>query len=95
MNRDYYSSNEIIYLSVNKILPNPYQPRKYYSSADLEELASSIKRYGVLQPICVRILNKNIYELVIGERRLKVVLVLLFSILKRLISPWSEGTIWM
>ena len=71
MNRDYYSSNEIIYLSVNKILPNPYQPRRYYNSADLEELASSIKRYGVLQPICVRILNKNIYELVIGERRLK------------------------
>ncbi len=71
MNRDYYSTNEIVYLSVNKILPNPYQPRKYYNSVGLEELAGSIKRYGVLQPICVRLLNKNIYELVIGERRLK------------------------
>lgn len=71
MNRDYYSSNEILYLSVNKILPNPYQPRKNYNTAELEELAASIKRYGVLQPICVRILNRNIYELVIGERRLK------------------------
>lgn len=66
-----YSENEIIYLPVNKILPNPYQPRKDYNRESLMELSGSIKQYGVLQPILVRYINNRIYELVSGERRLK------------------------
>lgn len=71
MNSFSYSENEIIYLSVKKILPNPYQPRRNYDRHNLEELANSIKQYGVLQPVCVRYINNKIYELVSGERRLK------------------------
>ena len=56
-------------IPVDKIIPNPYQPRKVFSSSALEELSKSIKEYGVLQPITVR-QNQNGYELVAGERRL-------------------------
>lgn len=71
MNSYSYSENEIMYLSVRQILPNPYQPRKNYDRHSLNELAKSIKQYGILQPICVRYINNKIYELVIGERRLR------------------------
>lgn len=65
------SCNEIVYLPVDKIIPNPYQPRKYFDMISLEELAKSIKQYGVIHPISVRFINGSSYELVSGERRLK------------------------
>lgn len=66
-----YSENEIIYLPVKRILPNPYQPRRIHNKQSLTELAESIKQYGLIQPIAVRYINNKIYELVNGERRLK------------------------
>lgn len=71
MNMALNSSNEIMELPVDKILPNPYQPRQLFDRTSLEELAGSIRRYGVLQPVCVRLINGNVYELVSGERRLR------------------------
>ena len=65
-----YTGNEIIYLPVKKILPNPYQPRHSFDKKSMDELTQSIKQYGILQPITVRYINKKIYELVNGERRL-------------------------
>lgn len=58
-------------IPVEKIAPNPYQPRKEFSVSSLEELAASIKEYGVLQPINVRKVGADGYELVSGERRLR------------------------
>lgn len=60
---------EITYLPIEKIIPNPYQPRKFFNQSSLEDLAESIKIYGVLEPICVRYI-KGIYEIIAGERRL-------------------------
>lgn len=57
-------------IPVEKIVPNPYQPRKIFSVNALEELSKSIKEYGVLQPITVREKGGE-YELVAGERRLR------------------------
>ena len=65
------TSNEIIFLSVDKVTPNPYQPRKFFNKDSIEELARSIKEYGVMQPISVRLINGVSYELVAGERRLR------------------------
>ncbi len=62
--------NEITDIPVDKILPNPYQPRRTYERKALNELAKSIRQYGVIQPICVRSV-KNGYEIISGERRLK------------------------
>lgn len=55
---------------VQEIVPNPNQPRQALNPEDLEELASSIRHYGVLQPILVRPRGRR-FELVAGERRLR------------------------
>lgn len=61
----------IQYIHIDYIRPNPYQPRKQFNKAALEELCESIKQYGILQPINVRKISNNHYELVAGERRLR------------------------
>jgi len=55
-------------IPVDRILPNPYQPRQRFSPEELEELAGSIKAHGVLQPVLVRRKGDQ-FELVTGERR--------------------------
>lgn len=65
------ASGEIIYLPVNEIAPNPFQPRKTFNDESLEELASSIRQYGVIQPLLVRRTAEGFFELVAGERRLR------------------------
>jgi len=62
---------EIKYIPIESIKPNPYQPRKDFNKKALEELSQSIKTYGLIQPISVRKLQDNSYELVAGERRLR------------------------
>lgn len=59
------------YIPINTIRPNPYQPRRHFDCKALDELALSIKSYGVLQPISVRKQTGGTYELVAGERRLR------------------------
>ncbi|MFO7295062.1 MAG: nucleoid occlusion protein [Clostridia bacterium] len=58
-------------IPIDKVRPNPYQPRKEFSKQGLEELSESIKQYGVLQPITVRKIGSDGYELIAGERRLR------------------------
>lgn len=53
---------------LDRISPNPLQPRKKFNDADLEELAASILEHGVVQPVVVRPVGDG-YELVVGERR--------------------------
>ena len=65
-----YQTDQIHFLPLSDIVPNPAQPRKHFNADDLRELASSITRYGVLQPLTVR-RHKHTYELVAGERRLR------------------------
>ena len=57
-------------VAVRDIVANPYQPRKTFDEEKLQELAASIKEYGVVQPLVVRKKGKR-YELVAGERRLR------------------------
>ena len=72
-------SNSIFWIDTNKVKPNPFQPRRDFDEARLQDLADSIKQYGVLQPLTVSrmevekedggILTE--YELIAGERRLR------------------------
>lgn len=62
--------NEIIQIKITDIRSNPYQPRKIFDEEALNELASSIKEHGIVQPIIVKKSIKG-YELVAGERRTK------------------------
>jgi ParB/RepB/Spo0J family partition protein len=56
-------------IALDRIEPNPNQPRTIFDEAALQELANSIREHGVLQPILVRPLGENRYQLVAGERR--------------------------
>jgi ParB family chromosome partitioning protein len=61
---------DIIEIPLSEIRTNPYQPRKSFNQEALDELATSIKNYGVFQPIIVKKSIKG-YDLVAGERRLR------------------------
>lgn len=61
----------IIEIDINSIDVNPYQPRTYFDEEALRELASSIKELGVIQPITVRKLSSDKFQLVSGERRFR------------------------
>ena len=58
----------VLYVSIDDIKPNSSQPRKTFDEEKLEELAASIERHGVIQPLVLRRLGKG-YEIVAGERR--------------------------
>lgn len=60
--------DQIAEVEINKIRPNPYQPRKTFNEEHLSELMASIKEHGVIQPIVVRE-SLNGYEIIAGERR--------------------------
>ncbi|HLD63718.1 MAG TPA: ParB N-terminal domain-containing protein, partial [Candidatus Peribacteraceae bacterium] len=74
-----YIGDSIFWVEVDRIKPNPFQPRKTFDEAALLSLAESIRQYGVLQPLVVT--RKEIerpgegisveYELIAGERRLR------------------------
>jgi len=61
----------IVELDIDSIVVNPFQPRTNFNEETLRELASSIKELGVIQPITVRKLGFNSYQLVSGERRFR------------------------
>ncbi|BDW93267.1 ParB/RepB/Spo0J family partition protein [Allomuricauda sp. XS_ASV26] len=61
----------VVELDVNSIEVNPFQPRSNFNDEALEELASSIRELGIIQPITVRKLDFNKFQLVSGERRFR------------------------
>lgn len=61
-------STGLMKLPVEKIIPNPFQPRTRFSELELDELADSIRQHGVMQPVVVRQTVRG-YELIAGERR--------------------------
>jgi ParB family chromosome partitioning protein len=61
-------SDDLLELELDRIRPNPFQPRTSIDPAALEELADSIRSHGVLQPLAVRSLGSG-FELIAGERR--------------------------
>lgn len=61
----------IIELEIDRIQINPFQPRTNFNEENIRELASSIRELGVIQPVTVRKLSFNEYQIVSGERRLR------------------------
>ena len=56
-------------INISQIKPNPIQPRKNFQDNELNELATSIKNQGLIQPVIVRMLDNDNYQIVAGERR--------------------------
>lgn len=68
--KTYMETGRVAFLPVRSIHPNPAQPRSVFRADALEELAESIRRHGILQPLSVRRIGTG-YELIAGERRLR------------------------
>lgn len=61
----------ILHVPVGDIVPNPHQPRREFHPEELEELVSSVKEFGILQPLTVTEKANGMFELIAGERRLR------------------------
>lgn len=81
--------SDIKELPVSEIRPNPYQPRKNFNEEALQELANSIKNYGVFQPIIVKKSIKG-YDLIAGERRLRASKIAGLSTIPAIIKDLSD-----
>ncbi len=68
--KTYMETGRVVFLPARTIRPNPAQPRKIFDHDALAELAESIRRHGILQPLSVRRVG-TAYELIAGERRLR------------------------
>ena len=67
------STKSTVLLSIDRIRPNPHNPRRSYDENALAELAASIATHGLIQPIRVRAAEQNGYIIVCGERRYRAV----------------------
>lgn len=81
--------NKVSEIPIEKIKPNPFQPRKYFDEKSLNELSKSIKEYGLIQPIVV-LKKDDFFILVSGERRLRATQILGLKTIKALISNAKE-----
>ena len=66
-----YSAGSISMIPVGLIEPNPFQPRTHFNETELAELAMSIQKQGIIQPLTLRKLDHNKFQIIAGERRLK------------------------
>lgn len=85
------SDNEVVSLPIDKIIPNPYQPRRVFVDEKIDELAKSISQYGLIQPIVVRERKDGNYELVAGERRLRASKKLEMATIRAIVMSAGEG----
>ncbi|OWK26840.1 MAG: hypothetical protein US76_03105 [Parcubacteria group bacterium GW2011_GWA2_38_13b] len=87
----------VFYVEIEKIKPNPHQPRKNFAEEALQELADSIKEYGIIQPLVVSKVEKITaagksveYQLIAGERRLRAAEIVGISQVPVIIRKASE-----
>ena len=66
-----YKADSVCRIYLNNIEVNPFQPRTHFKEEKLLELASSIKEHGIIQPITVRKIGNNKFQIISGERRYK------------------------
>lgn len=63
--------SSVIEINIDEIAVNPFQPRSNFNNTSLQELSVSIKNIGIIQPITVRKVGNNDYQLISGERRIR------------------------
>ena len=80
---------EIVELDINLLRPNPYQPRKEFDLEKLQELSSSIKEHGVIQPIIVKKSIKG-YEIIAGERRFRASKLAGLETIPAIVRPFTD-----
>src|SRR5262249_25638234 len=78
-------------MPIDKVIPNPRQPRTHFADAALGELAASIRVSGILQPVLVRPLPSGAFELVAGERRWRAAKLAGLSTVPALVREMSDA----
>ncbi|MCL4491060.1 MAG: ParB/RepB/Spo0J family partition protein [Nitrospirae bacterium] len=85
---------KVLKIPVDKIRPNPFQPRRFFDQNALEELAKSIKQDGLNEPVIVRKVNEEdsefLFELIAGERRLRAVKLLGEQAIDAIIKDYDD-----
>lgn len=85
-------SSGVRVIPISQITPNPQQPRMAIDATSLEELAASIREHGVLQPILVRPLGNNDYQLIAGERRWRATKIAGLATIPALVEDIDDDT---
>jgi ParB family chromosome partitioning protein len=84
---------ELRHLPIQQIQPGKYQPRRHWNQEALEELAASIRAQGLIQPVVVRALGANSYELIAGERRWRAAQLAQMSEIPALVKTVDEAAV--
>ncbi len=84
------AAGQVVKVPIDKILPNPYQPRKNFEAGALRDLTASIAMYGILQPLLVAPAEAGCYTLIAGERRLRAAKLAELQEVPVLISNYDE-----
>ena len=82
--------NVVTELDINKIYPNPNQPRKHFDEEALQELANSIKLHGIIQPIVVNKEDDDKYMIIAGERRWRASRIAGLNVVPVVIKNYTE-----
>ncbi len=85
------NNQEVQNISINLIIPNQFQPRLNFDEKDLEELASSIKQHGIIQPLVLRKINDK-YEIIAGERRFRAACLVGLKTVPAIIKEIDDNT---
>lgn len=86
---DEKTANAPLQLNTADIKANPYQPRRVFDAEKLQELAASIKEFGIVQPLVVRKKGKS-YELVAGERRLRAAVLAGLTVVPAIVKEYDD-----
>ncbi|MEK4487876.1 nucleoid occlusion protein [Psychrobacillus sp. FSL H8-0484] len=81
---------EVVNVAIEKIVPNRYQPRTVFDDAKIEELARTIHTHGVIQPIVIRKMDDEKYEIIAGERRFRAMTKLKWTEVPAIIRNLSD-----
>jgi len=84
------TKNSVVEIALDEIEPNPYQPRKHFSNESLKELAESIKKDGLIQPVIVVENSIEGYTLVAGERRFRASKLAKLSTIKAIVLDITQ-----
>jgi len=82
----------VLMVDIRKIEPNKDQPRQYFNEAALEELAASMKEYGVISPLVVKD-SGGVYSIIAGERRFRAARIAKLSEVPVIVKDYSDGDI--
>lgn len=87
---EFFDEDEIVQIKLKEIIPNQFQPRTVFEEDKIEELAQTLRTHGMIQPIVVRKLEENKYELIAGERRLRAAETLEWESIPSIIRSLSD-----